>query len=157
MNATASRSRQILASSELRAADDRSSTVVATSFLTPEKSDAEFELEAPHPVARPAAASSSARVRDAGTPPAYLVFAGDGRAVRPRDRPPRTPRAAARGAPLGAAPAPVRSRRRGVRAGRLRGGQRRGDLARGGHVEGHVLRALRQQGGVHPRAVRRGG
>ena len=39
---------------------------------------------------------------------------------------------------------------------RLRRGQRRGDQPRGRHVEGDVLRALRQQGGVHPRAVRRG-
>src|SRR5215218_7703943 len=33
----------------------------------------------------------------------------------------------------------------------------RSPRARGRHVEGHVLRALRQQGGVHPRPLRRGG
>ena len=55
-----------------------------------------------------------------------------------------------------AAPAAVRGRGRRVRARRLRGGERRGDQPRGRHVEGDVLRALRQQGGVHPRAVRRG-
>ena len=37
----------------------------------------------------------------------------------------------------------------------LRRRDRRGDRARGRDVEGDVLRALRQQGGVHPRAVRR--
>ena len=72
-------------------------------------------------------------------------------------RPPRPPRAAAGGAPRRPAPAPVRGRGGRLRARRLRRGERRGDQPRGGHVEGDVLRALRQQGGVHPRAVRRGG
>src|SRR5438876_11406702 len=153
----ASRLRQIWPWSDLRAADSRSSTVPATSFLTPVKSLAESEPALPHPVARPAAASTSARRRDAGTPPAYLLFVGDGPAARPTDGPSRAPRTAARGAADRAAPPPVRGRGRGLREGRLRRGERRGDLARGRHVEGDVLRALRQQGGVHPRAVRRSG
>ena len=44
-----------------------------------------------------------------------------------------------------------------VRAVGLRRRQRRGDRARGRHVQGDVLRALRQQGGRDPRALRRGG
>src|SRR5436305_360413 len=99
MSELASRFLQISPWSDLRAADSRSSTVPATSFLTPLKSFAESEPAVPHPVARPAAASSSARVRDADTPPAYLVFVGDGRAARPADRPPRAPRATAGGTP----------------------------------------------------------
>jgi AcrR family transcriptional regulator len=67
---------QIFASSELRAADSRSSMAPATSRLGPVKSPAESEPAAPHPVARPAAASSSAREREAGTPGAYLLLWG---------------------------------------------------------------------------------
>ena len=51
--------------------------------------------------------------------------------------------------------APVRGRRGRVRPRRLRRRDRRGDRARGRHVEGDVLRALRQQGGLHRRALRR--
>src|SRR3954454_20145208 len=97
--------------------------VFATSFLAPEKCDEEFEPDEPHPVTRPAAASSSARVRDAGTPPAYLVFLCDGRAARPPSCAARAPRAAARGAPERAAPAPVRGRRGRLRTRRLCRGQ----------------------------------
>ena len=102
-------------------------------------------------------APSGSRRSGACGPGAYLPWGhGRCRASRP-DGPPRPPRAAARGAPHRAAPPPVRGRGGRLRAGRIRRGERRGDLARGGHVEGDVLRALRQQGGVHPRALRRGG
>ena len=47
-------------------------------------------------------------------------------------------------------------RRRGLRAHGLRRRHGGGDRPRGRHVEGDVLRALRQQGGLHHRALRRG-
>ena len=73
------------------------------------------------------------------------------------DGPPRAPRPATRGPPGPPARAACsRPRRRRVRALGLRGRDGRGDRPRGRDVEGDVLRALRQQGGLHRRAVRRG-
>ena len=77
------------------------------------------------------------------------------RDARAGDRTAGTARAAARGPPGPPAPAALRGRRGGVRAAGLRGRHRRGDRPRGRHVEGDVLRALRQQGGLHHRAPRR--
>ena len=54
-----------------------------------------------------------------------------------------------------AARAAVRGGGGRLRDDRLRRRERRVDQPRRRHVEGDVLRALRQQGGVHPRALRR--
>ena len=71
----------------------------------------------------------------------------------PVRRPPRPPCAAAGGAPQRPAPAPARGRGRGLRPAGYAEASAEAIAREAGHVEGDVLRALRQQGGVRPRAA----
>ncbi len=134
------------------------STCSATCFSSPSKSPAE-DADAGAARRRRTARTSRRQavgrgmLRSEGSDPASIAArCGSGSTRRHRAgatrRRSRCARTASAGASTRAAGARLRERR-------LRGRHGGGDRARGRHVEGHVLRALRQQGGLHRRAPRR--